>query len=61
MFAVALALQTLYYVCFSLAVTNFAGPYLHGPWMVNAAFLVLALWLLRPASLSPQRQNSMTS
>ena len=50
MFFVALALQTLYYACFSLGVANFGKPYLHGPWMVNAAFLVLALWLLRPSS-----------
>lgn len=47
MFAIALGVQTFYYVCFSLGVSNFAKPYLHGPWMVNAAFLVLALWLLR--------------
>ena len=50
MFAVALALQTLYYAGFGLAIANFARPYLHGPWMVNAAFLLLALWLLRPPS-----------
>ena len=48
MFAVALVIQTFYYACFSLGVANFGKPYLHGPWMVNAAFLVLALWLLRP-------------
>jgi lipopolysaccharide export LptBFGC system permease protein LptF len=50
MFAVALAVQTLYYVCFSLGVTAFAKPYLPGPWIVNLAFLILALLVLRPSS-----------
>jgi hypothetical protein len=50
MFAVALALQTLYFACFSLGLTSFAKPYVPGPWIVNLAFLILALLVLRPSS-----------
>ena len=50
MFALALAIQTFYYAVFSLAGTNFEGPYVHGSWMVNAAFFLLAVRLLRPPS-----------
>jgi lipopolysaccharide export LptBFGC system permease protein LptF len=56
MFAMALALRTLYYVCFSLSLTNFAQPYLYGPWVVNCAFLLLAsslLWSASPAEVAP--------
>ena len=52
MFAVALAVQTLYYVCFSLGLTSFAKDYLQGPWIVNLAFLILALLVLRPSFAS---------
>ena len=52
MFAVALAVQTLYYVCFSLGLTSFAKPYVPGPWSVNLAFLILAFLVLRPSSSS---------
>ena len=57
MFAVALAIQTLYYACLGLAVSNFAPPYLYGPWAVNFAFLLLALWLLRPFSRVSRRDT----
>ena len=50
MFAVALAVQTLYYACFSLGLTSFAKLYVPGPGIVNLAFLILALLVLRPSS-----------
>jgi hypothetical protein len=56
MFAVALALQTLYYVCFSLALTKFAQPYLYSPWVVNGVFLLLASLLLRSVPFSRANQ-----
>jgi lipopolysaccharide export LptBFGC system permease protein LptF len=57
MFGVALTLQTLYYVCFSVGVSPFAKPYVYGPWTVNALFPIVALWLLRSPSTSRERQT----
>jgi lipopolysaccharide export LptBFGC system permease protein LptF len=57
MFGVALTLQTLYYVCFSLGVSNFGKPYIYGPWTVNALFLIVALWLLGSPSTLCGRQT----
>jgi lipopolysaccharide export LptBFGC system permease protein LptF len=49
-FFAALALWLVYYVCFSLAASDFAKPYMYLPWVVNGLFLIVALCLLRTPS-----------